>query len=94
MEDTDDIPTHEEAENGYKNPEYFFRVNIGGVTEDSGLLKFKDWVEFVFKKPDGTPVKNMKIKILSPEGKSMDETTNEDGVIQIKDIPPGKLKID
>ena len=94
IEDTDDIPTDDEAENGYKNPEYFFRVTMAGVSEDSGLLKFNDSVEFIFKKRDGSPVKDMKVKVLYPDGNSKEETTDDNGRIQINEIPPGKYKIE
>jgi peptidoglycan hydrolase-like protein with peptidoglycan-binding domain len=40
-EDSDDIPTAEEAEESYKPPEYFFRLRVREVYADSGLLKFK-----------------------------------------------------
>ena len=94
IEDTDDIPTDDEAENGYRNPEYFFRVTMAGVSEDSGLLKFNDSVEFIFKKRDGSPVKDMKVKVLYPDGNSKEETTDDNGRIQINEIPPGKYKIE
>lgn len=94
VDDTDDIPTQEESEKGYHWPEYFFRVMVGGKYEDSGLLKFKDWVEFIFEKPDGSILKDMKVKIYYPDGFSEEETTDENGVIRLPGVPPGKFKID
>ncbi len=92
-EDTDDIPTHDESEKGYQWPEYFFRVLVAGKSADSELLKFKDWIEVVFNKVDGTAAKKIKVKIKSPDGSEKDYDTDDDGKIFIKDAVPGKYKI-
>ncbi len=41
VEDTDDIPDDNEAENGYKNPEYFFRVSIAGCFRGFGIAEIQ-----------------------------------------------------
>ncbi len=69
LEDTDDIPTDDEAANGYKNPEYFFSVNIGGVSADSGLLKFKDWIEINVQNEFGRNLKDLEYTLILPDGK-------------------------
>ncbi len=93
VEDTDDIPTDEEAENGYKNPEYFFRVSLGGVSADSGLLKFKDFVEIEFLDAKKRPRAGIKAKIEFPDGTIQQKKTDDNGIIKITDISPGKFII-
>ena len=93
VDDTDDIPTEEESETGYQWPEYFFRVVCAGKSADSGLLKFKDWVEFQFVKPDGSPLAEMEVQLILPDGNTLDEKTDENGFIKIEDIAPGKINI-
>ncbi len=93
VEDTDDIPDDNEAENGYNNPEYFFRVTIAGVSEDSGLLKFKDTVEIVWRYENGQPAANQKFKIVTADGEEKQETFDGDGRYLFEDAPPGPYKI-
>jgi hypothetical protein len=94
QEDTDDIPTNEETENGYKNPEYFFRVDVGGVFADSGLLKFKDWIEIKLEDQEGNPLKDVSYKIKFSDGKTKDGKLDSDGYAKVENIPPGKYTID
>lgn len=92
-EDTDEIPTQEEAEKGYNPPEYFFRVNIAGVSADSGLLEFKDWIEIQWAEADGTPAANRKFKLITADGKERNESFDSQGWIRLEDMPPGAFKI-
>lgn len=93
-EDTDDIPTEEETENGYNPPEYFFRVNIGGVSADSELLEFKDWIEIKLEDQDGNPLKDVSYKIKFADGKTKDGKLDSDGYAKIEDVPPGKYQVE
>lgn len=70
--DTDEIPTQEEMEEyggEYNPPEYFFVIEVNdfrcGAEQESGLLRFKDWIElqlvnftgeerYVLHLPDGS----------------------------------------
>jgi|WetSurMetagenome_2_1015567.scaffolds.fasta_scaffold02922_7 hypothetical protein len=92
-EDTDEIPTEEEAERGYNPPEYFFRVVIAGVSADSGLLEFKDWIEIVWTADDGTPAANRRFKLITADGKERNESFDDHGRIRLEDMPPGSFKI-
>ncbi|HSL87827.1 MAG TPA: hypothetical protein VK870_00845 [Ignavibacteriaceae bacterium] len=92
VEDTDDIPTQEESEKGYQWPEYFFRVVCAGKSADSGLLKFKDWVEIEVKDKLGIPITNKDYKLLFPDGTEKQGKLTEEGKIRIEDLPPGKIK--
>jgi hypothetical protein len=94
VKDTTDIPTDEEAEKGYKNPEYFFRVNLGGISEDSGSLKFKDWIEINVQNESGTDLKDFEYTLILPDGKKKKGKLNSDGIIREDDLPPGKCKIE
>ena len=93
VEDTDDIPTDEEAENGYTNPEYFFRVTMGGVSADSGLLKFKDFIEIEVVDFNEQKM-NVDYTIRFSDGTEKSGSVDENGDIIITDAPPGPYKID
>lgn len=93
VEDTDDIPDDNEAENGYKNPEYFFRVTMGGISADSGLLKFKDFLEI--EVVDFTEQKlNVEYTIRFSDGTQKSGSADDNGDIIIPDAPPGPYTID
>ena len=92
VDDTDDIPTQEESEKGYKWPEYFFRAVCGGKSANSKLLKFKDWVEIEVKDKLGIPITNKDYKLLFPDGTEKEGKLTEEGKIRIEDLPPGKIK--
>lgn len=92
-EDTDDIPTKEDTEKGYNPPEYFFRVNVAGVSADSELLKFKDFIEFKLIDQDGKVVKNAKYNLKLPDGKIKEGKLDQNGYVKIDDVPPGKYKL-
>ena len=93
-EDTDDIPTEEETEKGYNPPEYFFRVTVAGVSADSGLLEFKDWIEIELKNTDGNPVCDEEYILYLANGKEKRGKLNKEGFAKEKDIPPGKTLVE
>lgn len=93
-DDTDNIPTDEESENGYKNPEYFFRVIIGGVSEDSGLMKFKDFIEINIANEYGKILSGLRYSLTLPNGEKKEGKVNDDGIISENNLPPGKCKIE
>jgi hypothetical protein len=93
VDDTDDIPTQEENENGYQWPEYFFRVVCAGKSADSGLLKFKDWVEIEWIYPDGSKAANKNFKLFLADGTQRTERFNDQGIFILDDTSPGPFKI-
>jgi hypothetical protein len=94
IEDTDGIPTDDEAENGYKNPEYFFRITIGGVSEDSGLLKFIDWLEVKTENEFGKTLKDLEYTLTLPDGTLKKGKLNDEGKITEDNLPPGPCRLE
>lgn len=93
QEDTDEIPTKEEAAKGYNPPEYFFRVSVGGVTADSGLLLFKDWIEIDLKDQAGKPIPDQDYELKLPDGSTRKGKLDAKGTAREKDIPPGPYEV-
>lgn len=94
QEDTDDIPTEEETEKGYNPPEYFFRVIVAGISADSGLLEFKDWIEIHLIDALGKANTNEEVIFYLPDGTERRMSLDSKGYIRIDNIPPGKIKIE
>lgn len=100
-EDTDEIPTDEEKKRyggNYNPPEYFFTVKIGefvlGKNQESGLLKFKDWVEIVLNDNMGNPVPDEDYVLTLPDGSEKKGKLDKKGRAVEKGIPPGKINVE
>jgi len=93
-EDTDEIPTEKELEKGYNPPEYFFRVIVGGVQADSGLLEFKDWIEITVRDEFGNPKASIDFILYLPDGRQKSGQLDSEGYVKVHDIPPGKYRVE
>lgn len=94
FDDTDDIPTEEESEAGYHPPEYFFRVKVAGVHEDSSLLEFKDWIELSLVDRENNPMPDEKYILFLPDGSQKNGTLDAQGKAKVEDIPPGPVIVE
>ena len=100
FDDTKEIPTKKDLQpvgKNYNHPEYFFVVVLDeikiGVKQESGLLKFKDWVEVKLIDDDEKPVPNAKYVIEFSDGVRRNGQTGSDGLATEKNIPPGPYSI-
>jgi hypothetical protein len=100
-EDTDEIPTEEELQKygrSYNPPEYFFTIKIGdaefGREQESGILKFKDWIEISLSDPAGDPIPDEKYILHMPDGSQRDGTLDGDGYAREEEIPPGAVSVE
>ena len=94
VDDTDDIPSHNESENGYQWPEYFFRVVVAGKSADSGLLKFKDWVEIEFQDNSGNSLIDVQYFLRLADGSERKGKTDNQGLAKEINIPPGNVYLE
>ena len=99
-EDTDEIPGKGELDpygKQYRHPEYFFVVDIygfrAGQKQESGILRFKDFVEFKF---EGTPTEASKyeVALVLPDGTEKTAEFDDNGFARFKDVPPGQCKLE
>lgn len=100
FEDTDEIPTEEELQQygrSYNPPEYFFTVKVGdvefGKKQESGLLKFKDFLEIRLVGRDGKPRKDEPFTVTLPDGSTKDGQLDAAGYARVDDVPPGRCTI-
>ncbi len=91
----DAIPTHEESEKGYNPPEYFFELKIENQSaRSSALLEFKDWIKIKLTDEEEQPVPDMEYIVHLPDGTQRKGKLDKKGYIRMKDIPPGKVRIE
>jgi hypothetical protein len=97
------IPTEEELqkyskEKHYNHPEYFFALKIDdgeyGKKQESGILKFKDWVKIALTDENGDPAANEKYVLYMPDGTKREATLDNNGIAHEKDIPPGAIRVE
>jgi hypothetical protein len=102
-EDTDEIPSEDELqkynkEKHYEYPEYFFVLKIGdeeyGKDLESGILRFKDWIELTLTDEDGEPFADGEYILHLADGSKRDGTLDGDGRLREEDIPPGAISIE
>lgn len=100
VEDTDDILTQSELEQyteNYNPPEYFFTVKLAetefGENQESGLLRFKDFIDLFVKWDDGTPISEGQYRLILPNGEEVSGTLDEDGHLRIDDTDPGPFQL-
>lgn len=96
-EDTDEIPSEEELQDAgqhYNPPEYFFRMKVGEVQADSGLLEFKDWIEIELKNREYKPIPGEEYILYLPDGHEKRGKLDENGHARAEDVPPGKCRIE
>jgi hypothetical protein len=67
---------------------------MAGVSADSGLLEFKDWIEIYFKDVNGNPIKDEEYTINLPDGTEEKGKLNSEGFSRTEKISPGKVKIE
>jgi len=101
FDDTGEIPTQDDLQpvgKNYNHPEYFFVVVLDevriGVNQESGLLKFKDYVEIEHVDAEGLPLGDEKYVVYLPDGSSKDGKLDADGRAVITDVPPGGVHIE
>jgi hypothetical protein len=99
-EDTDGIPTQDELDQyggNYNPPEYFFVIKYGGVeygeNQESGLLLFKDTIEFGLRDRDGKPLKGADWVVKMADGSEKKGKLDGSGKAVIEDVPPGPYRV-
>jgi hypothetical protein len=100
-DDTAEIATHEELQpvgKSYAHPQYFFVVVVDGVEigdkMESGLLKFKDDMEFVATDRRGNVLVDTDYVITFSDGSQQKGKTDDEGKITIENLPAGPYQVD
>lgn len=89
-EDVEDIPVHGEGECGYIQPKYFFEARVGRRWARSGLLKFKDWVEFHFEDFTGKE----EYVVHRPDGSEKRGKFDAEGKVRFERDFPGRYSLE
>ena len=77
----------------YSSPSYYFIVNACGFSARSSLLDIVDDLEIKIIGDDGQPVANRKYRVYLANGEVREGKLDGSGTAQIKNVPPGQVKI-
>ena len=75
--------------NKFSRPFFFFRVTIGDLHEQSGMMYAQDKVEMELKKEDGSALGNKKFKTTLASGEIKEGTIDGSGKAKIEKVQPG-----
>jgi len=97
---TKEIPTDSEMQKyqkKYVNPEFFFVVVVDGVRmgikQESGLMKFKDWVEILLVDSKDRPIADHDFTVTFADGTQGSGTTDGFGKATIKNCCAGPYTV-
>lgn len=97
------IPSEEELqkynrEKHYAHPEYYFVIMIDkeeyGQDRESGILKFRDWIELTLTDENGEPLPNQEYILHLADGSERNGTLDGEGRLREESVPPGPISIE
>ena len=65
-----------------------------GEKQESGLLKFKDWLEVLVTGADGEPLADCDVTVKFADGTDKTIRTDGEGVARYQDLAPGPVEIE
>lgn len=77
----------------YSVPYYYFQVDVAGLRQRSGLLKYKDWIELELRDEDGNTIGGAEYKIRLPNGQIIKGKLDQNGYAKVAGLPPGKVEV-
>ncbi len=92
--DLSELPSIAHGDESYLAPRYYFEVNIGGQSLNSELIEFRDSLELTLINQNDEPLSQLAFTIHFADGSSEQLMTDELGFVELKDIPPGRVKLD
>lgn len=91
----DALPEEDERRpaRAYSTPSYYFLVVAGDCMAQSGVLRYKDWIEIKLVDDEGKPIGNAKYKLRMPTGEIREGELDAQGQARVERIPPGKVEV-
>jgi len=77
----------------FSQPFFFFKVNVCGTVERSGMLYAKDWIDVQLLDESNKPISNGNVQINLPNGTVVKEQLDTNGKKRIENIPPGNINL-
>jgi hypothetical protein len=81
------------AETNVGSPIKSCKNKKGGKSEEEQDPK-KHWIKFKLVDTNNNPVKDVTLMVILPDGSREEKTTDKDGIVEIRNIEPGKCKLE
>ena len=78
----------------YAPVRYFFDLDVDGHTGRSGMLEFRDWIEFEVVDVDEKPLAYQRFVARFADGSQREFRLDEDGQARLDGVPPGMVYLD
>jgi uncharacterized Zn-binding protein involved in type VI secretion len=78
----------------FSAPFFFYRATIDDMSEQSGLLYWKDWVEIELKDGDNNPIGNERVKIKLSTGEIKETRLQSNGKQRVTGVQPGNILVE
>ncbi|PQJ33969.1 hypothetical protein BSZ35_04500 [Salinibacter sp. 10B] len=98
--DTSDVVPEWKAPEGYVQPQFFYTVDVSGIQADSqdakskGVMRFVDDLTLqVVNAQSGAPYPEQDVELTLADRSTQTKTTNGSGTVELKEIPPGPVKV-
>jgi uncharacterized Zn-binding protein involved in type VI secretion len=78
----------------YSAPFFIYRVTIGDLSEQSGLLYWQDWAEIKLLDDSNKPVANERFKVYLSTGEIREGQLDGSGKKKIEKVPPGGYSVE
>jgi len=89
-----DICDKKEKKRRYSRPFFFYKVAIGSHVEQSGVMRFRDYVEVVYRDDEGNPLAGKNYTAHLGDGSIRHGTLDNDGKARIENVSPGRVRIE
>ncbi len=73
---------------------YFFRVTLGEVGVDSGLMEFKDGIALELSDGSGNPIPDAEYILHCADGSQKKGKLDREGKAQENNVPPGPVVVE
>ncbi len=77
----------------YSVPYFYFTVQVGGLKQKSGLLKYTDEIEVEVATTDGESLEGKKYKLFFPNGEVRKGNLDSDGKAKEDNVPAGRAQV-
>jgi uncharacterized Zn-binding protein involved in type VI secretion len=80
----------EKLPKGFMAPSFFFKIIVEELSERSGVLTYRDYVEIQLNNKDNNPIPNAKYQLTLSTGEIREGTLDGNGFVHVNNVPPGK----
>jgi len=78
----------------YSAPCFYYVVEVAGLRQRSGILRYKDWMELQLDGEDGKPLAGAGYTLHLPDGGVRKGNLDKDGYAKEENLPPGRIDVD